>query len=38
MRDRYTVIKFVCSLSALLNTGTLSPKNGLPVDRYLICL
>ena len=32
------VTEFVCSLSTVLNTGTLIPKNGLPVYRYLICL
>ena len=38
MYYRYTVIKFVCSLSTVVNTGTLSSKNALPIYRHLICL
>ena len=34
---RYTVNEFVCSLSTVLNTGTLNPENALPVYRHLIC-
>ena len=32
----YRVIEFVWSLSTVLNAGTLSPKNALPVYRHLI--
>ena len=35
---QYTVNKFVFSLSTVVNTGTLSSKNVLPVYHYLICL
>ena len=35
---RYTVNEYVCSLSTVLNSGTLSSKNALPVYRHLICL
>ena len=32
------VNEFICILSTVLNTGTLSSKNALPVYRHLICL
>ena len=32
----YTVNEFVCSLSTVLNTGTLSSKNALPVYCNLL--
>ena len=35
---RYTVNEYVCSLSTVFNSGTLSSKNALPVYRHLICL
>ena len=38
LESQKAVMKFVCILSTLLNTDTLSSKNALPVYRYLICL
>ena len=35
---RYTAIEFVCNLSTVLNTVTLSPENVVPVYRHPICL
>ena len=36
--QRITVNEFVCSLSTVLYTGTLSSKNTLPAYRDPICL